>query len=284
MPEGAVAGLLEEVPESRATGEVRRIYGEIRQLAAVPMVATIFRHLATMPGVLEWSWALLEPALRSGALQRQAWSIAERIELDSAPAIPRAALRAAGLDEGAERAIAAVLDAYNRANPVNFIALRCLVLHWAGGVQPAAAAPGAAGWEPPPAPEPLPPIVDPQAMSPAVRDLVLLLTDRGVAGAHSSLWPGLYRHLAHWPAFLGYAGVIVPPRFEAIDAAAAGLRRGIEAAATELAAGLHPPAGLPAPGAAEREGLQRAVAQFSQRIPEMVVIGTMLRRALPGRP
>lgn len=284
MPEGAVAGLLDEVPESRATGEVRRIYGEIRRLAAVPMVATIYRHLATMPGVLEWSWALLEPAMRSGALQRQAWSLAAGVDVAGVPAIPRAALRATGLGESDQRGIAAVLDAYNRANPVNFIALRCLVLHWAGGVQPAAARSGAAGWEPPPAPEPLPTIVDPQAMSPAVRELVLLLTDRGVAGARSSLWPGLYRHLAHWPAFLGYASVIVPPRFDAIDAAATELGRGIDAAAAELAAGLRPPVGLPAPGAAQRETLQRAVAQFSQRIPEMVVIGTMLRRALPGRP
>ncbi len=284
MPERAAAGLLDELPEARATGEVRRIYGELRRLAAVPMVATIFRHLATMPGVLEWSWALLEPGLRSGELQRQAWSLAARVDVAAVPAIPRASLRAAGVGESDERGIVAVLDAYNRANPVNFIALRCLALHWGGGVQPARAVPDAAGWEPPPAPEALPPILDAQAMPPAVRELVVLLTDRGVPGARSSLWPGLYRHLAHWPAFLGYAGVIVPPRFEAIDAAAAGLRRGIDAAAAELAAGLRPPAGLPAPAAADREGLQLAVAQFSQRIPEMVVIGTLLRRALPARP
>jgi hypothetical protein len=280
MPEGAVAGLLDEVPESRATGEVRRIYGEIRRLAAVPMVATIFRHLATMPGVLAWSWGLLEPAMRSGALQREAWALAERVDLGAVPAIPRAALRAAGLCDRDERAIAAVLDAYNRANPVNILALRCLALHL-GGVCASAAPPVAHGWEPPPAPEPLPPIADPVAMGPALRELVVLLTDRGETAAPSTLWPGLYRHLAHWPAFLGYASVIVPPRFDAIDAAAAKLRAGIDAAAAELAGSLRAPAALAAPAAAERERLQRAIAQFSRRIPEMAVIGTLLRRALP---
>lgn len=284
MPEGVVAGLLDEVPEARATGEARRIYGEIRRLAAVPLVATIWRHLATMPGVLEWSWALLEPALRSGALQQQAWSLAARVDVAGTPAIPRAALRAAGIEAGDERAIAAVLDAYNRANPVNFLAVRCLALHW-GGVAPAAGAVQAAGgWEPPPAPDPLPRIVDPDAMASSVRDLVVLLTDRGATAAPSSLWPGLYRHLAHWPAFLGYAGVIVPPRFDAVDAAAESLRHGIDVAAAELAGTLRAPVGLPPPGVETRERLQSVVVQFSQRIPEMVAIGTMLRRALPTSP
>jgi hypothetical protein len=279
MSEVAAAGLLEELAESRATGEPRRIYGEIKRLCAVPMVALIYRHLATLPGVLEWSWALLEPALRSGALQRQAWALAERVHVAATP-IPRAALRAAGVEARDEHGIAAVLDAYNRANPVNILAVRCLALHLAGDVPPRAPA-AAAPWEPPPQPEPLPRMIDPPAMTPTVRELAQLLTDRGATDAASPLWPSLYRHLAHWPAFLGYAAVIVPPRFDAIDAAAAKLRAGIDAAAAELAASLRPPAALPAPAAAERDGLQRAIAQFSPRIPEMAVIGTLLRRALP---
>ena len=280
MPEAAAAGLLEELSESRATGEARRIYGEIKRLSAVPMVALIYRHLATMPGVLEWSWALLEPALRSGALQRQAWSLADRVKVAGTPGIPRAALRAAGLEARDEHGIAAVLDAYNRANPVNILAVRCLALHLAGEVTPRSPAPGER-WEPPPPPDPLPTMIDPPAMTPTVRELAQLLTDRGATDSPSPLWPSLYRHLAHWPAFLGYAAVIVAPRFDAVDAAAAKLRAGIEQAAWDLAGGLRAPAALPAPVAAERERLQQAIAQFSQRIPEMVVIGTMLRRALP---
>jgi hypothetical protein len=279
MPEG-VPGLLEELSESRATGEARRVYGEIKRLSAVPMVALIYRHLATMPGVLEWSWALLEPALRSGELQRRAWALAERVEVAGTPAIPRAALRAVGLDQHDERGIAAVLDAYNRANPVNILAVRCLALHLAGDVQTGTAI-AAAPWPPPPQPDPLPPIIDPPAMTPTVRELAQLLTDRGATDAPSPLWPSLYRHLAHWPAFLGCAALIVPPRFDAIDAAAAKLRAGIDAAAVELAGSLRAPQAVAAPAAAERAQLQSAIARFSERIPEMAVIGTVLRRALP---
>lgn len=282
MPETATAaGLLEELPESRATGELRRIYAEIRRWSGVPMVALIYRHLATMPGVLEWSWRLLEPAMRAGEVQRKAWALAQDAVIPHQPAIPAAALRAAGITPDDERQIASVLDAYNRANPVNIMAVRCLSLHLAGRAGAAAADAPRPAWEPPPAPAALPPMIDPAAMSPTVRELALLLTDRGGSAAPSPLWPSLYRHLAHWPALLGYAAVIIPPAFDAIDAAASRLQRQVDAAAAGMARELARPPDLDAPAGERARQLQSAIDQFSRRIPEMVVIGGVLRRALP---
>jgi hypothetical protein len=274
--------LLEELPEARATGELRRIYGEIRRLSGVPMVALIYRHLATIPGALEWSWHLLEPAMRAGVLQQRAWQLAGQARVEPQPFIAPAALRAVGLAEDDRAAIEAVLDAYNQANPVNIIAVRCLSLHLAGVVQPTAAEPWPA-WDAPPAPAPLPPMIDPAAMNPTVRALAQLLTDRDATAAPSTLWPSLYRHLAHWPAFLGYASVLVPPRFAEIDTVAARLRSGVDAAAATIAARLRPPAGLEPPAGAQALRLQAAIEQFSRRIPEMVVIGNLLRSALPSK-
>lgn len=283
MPESATAaGLLEELPEARATGELRRIYADIRQWSGVPMVALIYRHLATIPGALEWSWRLVEPAMRAGVLQRKAWALAQEAVIPHQPAIPAAALRAAGLAPADERQIAAVLDAYNRANPVNIMAVRCLSLHLAGK-RPGAGDPAPwPAWEPPPAPAPLPPMIDPMAMSPMVRELALLLTDRGPSAVPSPLWPSLYRHLAHWPAFLGYAAVVIPPVFDAVDAAASRLQRQVDTAAAAIARQLVRPVDLEAPSGEQARRLQGAIDQFSRRIPEMVVIGGVLRRALPA--
>lgn len=286
MPDAAAASeLLSELAEARAIGEARRIFGEIRRLCGVPMVALIYRHLATIPGALEWSWSLLEPLFRSGELQQRAWELAtDAMRDEPVPAISRAALRAVGILASDETAIAAVLDAYNNANPVNILAVRCLALHLADAVRVTAAAAPLPAWTPPPVPAPLPPIIDPRAMTSDVRELVMLLTDLGSTTSPSTLWPSLYRHLAHWPAMLGYGSVLLVPRFARIDAMAAALRDRMDLAAGELAGHMSASAATPPPTSVEREQLQAAIDQFSQRIPEMVVIGGMLRRSLPTQP
>jgi hypothetical protein len=279
MPESQA--LLEEIAEAQATGEVRHIYGEIRRLSAVPMVALIYRHLATIPGALPWAWSVLEPALRAGAVQEAAWRLARRATIPRQPHIPPAALQAADLHADDVRTIAQVLDAYNRANPVNIVALRCLSLHLAGDA-PSASAAALPQWQPPAPLAPLPPMVNPAAMTATVRELAVLLTDRAATAQPSALWPSLYRHLAHWPAFLGYAAVLVPPEFEAIDTVAARLRREVEDAAATLAPHLRASPAHPAPEGEQAQRLQSAIAQFTRRIPEMVVIGNLLRGALPA--
>ena len=274
--------LLTELPEAHATGVHAHIYGEIRRWSGVPMVALIFRHLATLPGVLEWAWALIGPAMRAGVLQREAWTLAADATIPARAALVPAALRVAGIDEADESSIAAILDAYNRANPVNILALRCLALHLADpGVAPRAPAELPPG-QPPPAPAPIGAMVDPRDMTPAVRALAMLLTNRGAAQAPSPLWPSLYRHLAPWPAYLGYASLLVVPEFSAIDQAAVRFRTRIDAAAEALARRLAAPADAPAPSDAVRSTLQEAIDRFGTRIPEMVVIGGVLRRALPS--
>lgn len=124
--------LLSELSEDQARGDILQIYQEIRRLSAVPMVALIWRHLATLPGTLEWAWDFLAPAMRGGALQQMAWQLAEKTRIPRQPAIDVAALRAAGISEEDQRGITDTLDGYNRANPVNFVMVRCLSLHLAG--------------------------------------------------------------------------------------------------------------------------------------------------------
>ncbi len=295
MPEasGAERPLLDELAEADARGAIAGIYAAIRELSAVPMVALIYRHLATMPGTLPWAWSLLGPAMRAGEVQRCAWTLAELAAPDDVPRLTHAALRAVGLGDAACRAIVDVLDAYNRANPVNIVALRCIAHRLRAEDDDAAGASGAApsvsagdaplsAWSPPAALPALPAMIAPAAMSGDVRALVAVLTDRGRADAPSPLVPSLYRHLAHWPPMLALATAIVPPRYGEIDRAAARMRDAIEPAAARLAGRMRADPALPAPHAHARTALVEAIDRFTARIPEMVAIGALLRRSMPA--
>ena len=57
--------LLAELPEDRATGRIAEIYAEVRLFSGVPYVSSLQRYLATLPGVLEWAWDAVRPAMVS---------------------------------------------------------------------------------------------------------------------------------------------------------------------------------------------------------------------------
>ena len=285
--------LLRELPEAESSEAVRHIYAEIRRLCGVPMVPLIYRHLATLPGVLEWAWALVGPAMRAGVMQRAAWEVAARAADVPVARLPRAALRLIGIDAEGEREFATLLTAYNRSNPVNLLVLRCLAVHLGGGVAQRASA-GAAGpvasaiggasepaWVPPPPIGALVPMADPHSVSEAARAAIMLLNDRGPVAEPSPLWPSLYRHFASRPPMLGLVALLVPPAFAAIDLARAQVGAQIEVEAGRLAGRLDPPRDVPPPAAVLQLAILAAIDRFTPVIPEMIVIGSMLARAMP---
>ena len=56
------------VTEKEVTGSTARIFSEIRETLAVDVVNLVWRHLATMPGALEWVWDSLKPLYRGPAI------------------------------------------------------------------------------------------------------------------------------------------------------------------------------------------------------------------------
>ncbi len=280
-----MAALLAEQSEARASGEQRHIFAEIRRLCAVPMVALIYRHLATIPGALEWAWALVGPQLANGQIQQRAWALADAHRVDADVMVTAAALRLAGVDAAQAVTVHTVLAAYNRANPINSLVVCCLALHLQGGADGTGedAVPMTA-WCPPPPLAALPAMIAPDDMAPDLNALVRLLTTRDAAAPPPALWPSLYRHLANWPLLLAYAGLLVPPRFAAIDAQAQRLRAQVQAAARQLAPALRVPPDRAPPSGAQAQALLEAIDHFGARIPEMVLIGGLLARALPAPP
>src|SRR5450755_871915 len=97
--------LLAELPEDRATGAVAVIYDEIRRFSGVPYVSSLQRYLATLPGVLEWAWAALGPAMASGVIPETGWRLAADVRVRPAEPIPAAMLQGWGVDAAGLAAI-----------------------------------------------------------------------------------------------------------------------------------------------------------------------------------
>ena len=114
-----MGNLLTEQAESDASPETRAIYASLRRLCGVPMVPLIYRHLATIPGALEWAWSLLGPALRAGQLQDSAWAMSRTMQIEPVVKLQVEALRALGVSAADLAELHKLLAAYNRSNPVN---------------------------------------------------------------------------------------------------------------------------------------------------------------------
>lgn len=271
--------MLAELSEVDARGEIAGIYTEVRALCAVPYVSSLHRHLATRPGWLEWCWAAVRPAYADGSAQTGAWAAATA-QVAPLPGLSRSALRLLGVDAVAAAGIRAVCESFIRVSPTNlmFTALvRGQLRREALTAAPATPAP----WTPP-APLPaLPSMIDAGAAPPDLQALLMQLANT-VDG--QPFVPGLYRMLAHWPAYLAHAATVLAPRFtdpETVSACQAVAARVDAAAAGVLAKLPPPPPAPPRPPAAEHAGVLEVMDRYRKTSPEMVVLGTLLRDALP---
>ena len=244
---------LAEIREDEAPPEVEAIYDKLRQAYGIPLVNLVWRHFATLPGVLPWAWESMAPAmpLVAAATRR----VAEALE-----PLPRLSL-------GGEAASLASL--YNRGNLSNLIVLTALLR----GKQGDAPAPPE---RPPvmlPPPPPLPRLESLNAK--ARREVLALAALHGHGGA---IIPTLYLHLAHWPALLAPLHASLSPMMATGRIAA--LRDKALAAASLEADGLRPCMAMPDAPAADALTAARAIlVQFTERvIAEMVPIGLIIGR------
>lgn len=274
VPEIGLSVDLAELPEAGAAGEKARIYAEIRRLGGVPMVALIYRHLATLPGALEWMWEAVSPAWRSGEIPETAWRVAREVPLDPIAPLSPSTLAGLGVNERGLVEIRAVVESYDRANPENLLTVLCLLRLLPGQVASREAS--SAPWIPPVAPGPLVPMGDLQSLTPEMAELLARVAGPSPPGG-ARVVQSLYRHFLHRPAFLEWVVMSVAARIEdgAVDRASARIHAGMSRAADEIVSTLRAP---PAP----HPGIEAACSRFAAGIiPRMIVVGRLLRAALP---
>ena len=265
------------VTEAAATGQVAAIFADIRATLGMPMVNLVWRHLAVRPGALEWTWAMLKPLYRSGAIAGEAAALRERLIPPPIVRWPAAGFRAVGLSDADGAAIGHVLRAYDRGNANNLMAFSALLAqldgrHPAGTPRIATAKLLDA---------PLPPLLDLEAVDAATADLAIRLNRFGQI-EEGPILASLYRHLAHWPGYLALAWTLLAPMEERgeLAALAARTRDAADAAAPALLGGM--PDAPPRVDGADRAYARTALELFAgSGIARMTAIGRLLLAAQP---
>lgn len=274
---------LSEIKEADASGRIAALYDDIRAVIGVPMVNLIFRHMATIPGCLDWAWLTTRPLYLSGEIPDAAAALTRDtlpgISIDIASACSAADLSPADLG-----AVDQVLIAYGQANPMNLIGLNVIGLaldnaQQDDGVGTVSAISDDALVHPQnltPLLEMADPSTAPERVSKALHELAVQ-----IHGGDTGVIPSLYRHFVAWPAFLEQLHPALAPLFsgEGFETAAVEMRQAGEEYAQRFYRKL-PRQDLPAPDDDTVNTLKGLINQFPPNICRMTVLATVLRRGL----
>ena len=292
MSDGGAGADVAEIAEREAQGEIAALYGDIRRSLGVGMVNLIYRHMAARPGVLPWAWGVLRPQFSNGAVASEAETLGAGIDAGDIEATPREAWFAAGLNDHSLRTVRGIVDAYNRGNLANLVAIGALAAFLdGGGAARPARAPDVdtdtdAGAAAEAGPRRLPPIRGLGELDESTAALIRLLS-APLAPPGAPMTPSLFLHLAPWPAFLAVAtaSALAPGRVAAAAADGKALHGRATGAAARLAASMAPAAGIAAPEKAELDALATTARRFAEGpIAGMAVLGRRLRAVLPEIP
>lgn len=269
-----------EILESEATGDLARIYDEIRTYSAVPYVSSLQRHVATKPNCLEYAWGACRPAFVDGTISETAWKRAATVDVRPFPKLSHAALRLMGVDAAGLKSIRNICENFIRVSPINLL-FAGIVEKLLQGAAPKGLRTDWRDWTPPKMLDPLPDLPNMGDLPKDQHDLLMQLGT--VLGGHPFV-PGLYRLFAPWPAYMAHAVTLVEPVLtsEAERTKRRSIAETIIAAADDIIADLPPvPAGLTPPTAAQGKEIISAIHTYRVTSPEMVTFGTLLRDALP---
>lgn len=271
------------VAEAQAEGSTAAIFADIRDTLGVEVVNLIWRHLATMPGALEWAWTEVKP-LYQGAAAGPAAGLRNSLAPPKVTAFSVDTLAAAGIDHAARGDIRAVLDSYFHTNALALVVLSSLLARHDGGVTAAVTSAAAHGSHDTVGSAPvrakLPRLTPLSELDPPVARLVEELNGFG-EDSDFALVASMYRHLSHWPTYLALVRTALAPlqsngELQAlVDAARrAGRLQGITLAPL-LAGSEPPPATASVPLAAVRRFVEHPIAR-------MTCICALIRHATPS--
>jgi hypothetical protein len=183
------------ISEAEATGRTAEIFADIREVMQIPLITSVWRILADIDDGLEAAWAATRPIYESGQPDAALQELKARAEFPASRPLSLGQLESAGILDADRLAIRAIVNAYNRSNGLNLVALTALV------IDPSAVP---ASYDPQPSPASWPrlrPLLAQDEIEPETWALLQRVKRLGASNDTPSL-ATLWRHLAHWPGLL----------------------------------------------------------------------------------
>ena len=229
------------ISEAEATGRTAEIFADIREVMQIPLITSIWRVLADFDGGLEAAWTAVRPIYESGQPDAALQKLKAHAQFPVPAPLSAGRLVSAGVSAEDLPAIRAIIDAYNRSNGMNLIALTALVTDLPTKPSNYITPPSNAPWPT------LRPLLGQDEIGPETWDLLQGVKLLGASGDKSSL-ATLWRHLAHWPGLLSAVSESYEPmqRDGAIVRAAAQVSEIAQAEAVGIAHFRPPAADIPA--------------------------------------
>jgi hypothetical protein len=282
MTTGNIADPVPAVPEADAPAAIAAIFADIRKTLQVDVVNLIWRHLATMPGALEWTWQTIKPLYLGPALER-AETLRSSLQLPHVLPLSLDTLSSAGIDRDSLSSIHAILDSYHHTNALALVCFSAFLARFEVPGGSSSIAPAAKAHHPKmvaafvanPA---LPRLPSSREMPEPVGRLVLELNSFG-EDSDPDLVASMYRHLSYWPSYLALVRTLLVPlhdngQLTGLVARARGLG---ELQGRELAASLRT---LPPP--ADARLVFEAIRRFVDHpIARMTGICALIRKVTP---
>ena len=269
---------MRELSEADARGSVAKIYEEIRKYYAAPYVSSLFRHLATYPGLLEWIWNITLPAFETGLMQNTGWKHVDVSGLKPLTPLSKEDLAAMKIDCVEKNIIIETCLTFTRVSPINLVFAGCLE-HLLLGKKINISAKKQDEFPLPSELLLLPKMVSWEDMT--KRELTVLnIFSTTLAG--ETFIPGIYRILARWPLYLRYVADELRPLLHdpVILNICKKIADNIFYSASEVFGNLDFPEKEPPLNEAQKQQVLQAIGAYRGTSPQMVGFGTLLVNAL----
>ena len=270
---------MRELMEADAVGEIAIIYEEIRQYYAAPYVSSLFRHLATYPGLLEWIWRITRPVFESGLIQNTGWARVDVSGLEVLKPLSNKELNTLGVNSEARKIIFNTCLTFTRVSPINLVFAGCMKqLLEIVDLQPVIK-----DRKQFPLPASLPKLPSMVPWEDLTGPNLAALNVFSATLAGEIFIPGIYRIFARWPLYLEYVAELLGPRLRDPNVLITleTIANNIFSAVPEVFGDLDLTEPTPPIDEEQKQQVLSAITAYRGTSPQMVGFGTLLMKALP---